>query len=87
MKDPRLGGIEGNQSKDNRQDQQNLIKQNYLSTRTPHAVMLDVSYIGPTPGSLLLVMDLAARLVIGHCYKMSPLDTGDVISTLDEVLY
>jgi len=61
---------------------QDLIRNNYLSSKTNYAVCIDITDLGKN-GELFVGIDLAARLVIMHCYKKEPLNVEDIIQTLD----
>lgn len=64
---------------------QDLIKNNYLSSKTNHAICIDISNLGQN-GEIFVGIDLAARLVVMHCYKKEPLNVEDVTQTLDMAL-
>lgn len=63
-------------------NKQDLIKNNDLSSKTNHAICIDITDLGQN-GQLFVGIDLAARLVIMHCYKEQPLNVEDVTQTLD----
>lgn len=63
-------------------NKQNLIKNNYLSSKTNHAICIGITDLGQN-GELFVGIHIAALLVIMHCYKKEPLNVEDIIQTLE----
>jgi hypothetical protein len=63
-------------------NKQNLIKNNYLSSKTNHAICIAITDLGQN-GELFVGIHIAALLVIMHCYKKEPLNVEDIIQTLE----
>lgn len=59
---------------------QGVIKKNSLSSKTNHAICIDITDLGQK-GELFVGIDLAARLYIMHCYKKEPLNVEDITQT------
>lgn len=65
---------------------QNLIKQQYLSSKTNHVICIDITKLGPSYGYCFAAIDLAARNIVGHCYKEKPLNVQDIIDSLSAII-
>lgn len=63
----------------------NLLKNSYNAISTNYVICIDITALGAY-GELFLMLDLASRCVVGHCYSQSPLDTEAVLSTIDCVI-
>lgn len=64
---------------------QNLIKQRYLSSKTNHVICVDITQLG-SYGYCFAAIDLAARNIVGHCYKEKPLNVRDIIDCLSAII-
>ena len=62
-------------------NKQDLIKNNYLSSKTNHLICINITQLG-AHGELFVDIDIDARLIITHCFKSGPLDLTDIIDTL-----
>ena len=67
--------------KDIIKSKQDLIKNNYLSSKTNHVICTYITNLGKN-GEIYVGIDIAARVVIMHCYKKEPLNVKDIIETL-----
>lgn len=67
--------------KDIIKNKQYLIKNNYLSSKTNHVICMDITDLEEN-GEIYVGIDIAARVVIMHCYKKEPLNVKDIIETL-----
>lgn len=65
--------------------QKDLIKQQYLSSKTNHVICLDISELAKN-GEVFCAMDLAGRVIVGHCYKEEHIDAHDVIETMKSII-
>ena len=65
---------------------QNLIKQQCLSSRTNHVICIDSTKLGLSYGSCFAAIDLAARNIVGHCYKQKPLNVQDILDCLSAII-
>lgn len=68
-----------------KEHKQNLIKQQYLSSKTNHVICVDITHMG-SYGSAFVAMDLAARNIVGHCYKPDPLNVVDILDCLAAII-
>jgi site-specific recombinase XerD len=60
----------------------NLIKSSYNVLSTNYVICIDITSLG-IYGELFLMVDLASRCIIGHCYSSTPLDTSSILETID----
>jgi len=65
---------------------QNLIKQQYLSSKTNHVICIDITKLGTFYGYCFAAIDLAARNIVGHCYKEQPLNVQDILDCLSAII-
>lgn len=65
--------------------QKDLIKQQYLSSKTNHVICLYISELAKN-GTVFCAMDLAGRVIVGHCYKEEHIDAHDVIETMKSII-
>ena len=63
----------------------NLVNQNYNVLSSNYLVCIDLTLLGKY-GELFLVMDIASRCIIGHCYSSVPLDTDTICQVLEEII-
>lgn len=71
--------------KDNnsRTTRRNLLKQNYLSPKTNHAICFDGATLHKAQGiHLLYGMDLPSRNIICHCFTDQPINVSIITETL-----
>lgn len=64
---------------------QNLLKQNYLGSKTNYVICIGHYQLGQQ-GFLFCAIDLVARNVIGYCFKDKTFGSFDVIETLKKII-
>lgn len=65
---------------------QKLIKLQYLSSKTNHVICIAITKLGTSYGFCLAAIDLAARNIVGYCYKESPLTLPDLLDCLSTII-
>ena len=63
----------------------NVVKQRYIALSTNFVICIDITDVG-VYGQLLVGMDLAGRVVVGHCYSSEPITTKLVCETITQII-
>lgn len=63
----------------------NLVGQHYDTSSSHYILCIDITLVGHY-GEVFVIMDLASRCVVGHCYSSMPLDTDVICEVLIEVI-
>jgi len=65
--------------------QKDLLRQQYLSSETNIVISLDITQLFDN-GELFCAIDLAGRVLVGHCFKEKHIDAQDVIQTMRQII-
>lgn len=63
----------------------NGIRQRYIARSTNYAICMHITQLG-VYGELLVGMDLAGRVILGHCYSSEPITTKLVCETITQII-
>ncbi len=62
-----------------------MVKKQYLSSKINFVICFDITYLFKN-GELFCALDLAGRVIVGHCFKEKHIDTQDVIHTTRQII-
>jgi hypothetical protein len=63
----------------------NIIKQRYIARSTHFVICMDITHVN-VYGELLVGMDLAGKVIVGHCYSSEPVTTKLVCETITQII-